>query len=544
MAVFAEKAITSSGRPVTSAYLVRLFIICLSYANLCFLNSWAEISDHGYDFLRKYTVTWPKVVALTIDILIVAALIWGILYLALASARRLWIRTAKWAGMAGLLLPLNAIRTDEHLDSMRKAYFPHTPVLQILILLLGVAVVLYLLFNWERISTRIASALLILLAPTMPLVVANAAWQVSTGPPASFLRNKPLQPAFPQGANAPHVIWIIFDEWDRALTFRDRPADLLLPEVDRFQGESFNASRVYPPARVTILSVPSLLTGRTFIDSKPRIPSEIMLTYDRARPPVALTTQSTVFSEARHRGFNIGIAGWYFPYCRLFPECTVCSWSSAIGLFGREEFEHPSSVLQLMGQIFARQVRNVPALHRLGIDYEAPVHRELHAASYSQILSDLLRMIIDPRLNLVFVHMNVPHSPSIYRASNNTMTDSPETTYADNLGLVDRTLCDLRHKLEESGMWDASTILLTSDHPLRVKNQYSWPDRVQAGLFCKQTAEVPYLLKMPGQKQGLAYHKPMQEIVTKDLLLAIMDREVTTPQQVAAWLDHNPPRQQ
>jgi hypothetical protein len=59
-----------------------------------------------------------------------------------------------------------------------------------------------------------------------------------------------------------------------------------------------------------------------------------------------------------------------------------------------------------------------------------------------------------------------------------------------------------------------------------------------------QTAEVPYLLKMPGQKQGLAYNKPMQEIVTKDLLLAIMDREVTTPQQVAAWLDHSPPRQQ
>ena len=35
----------------------------------------------------------------------------------------------------------------------------------------------------------------------------------------------------------------------------------------------------------------------------------------------------------------------------------------------------------------------------------------------------------------------------------------------------------------------------------------------------------------------------MQEIVTKDLLLAILNHEVTTPEQVASWLDRNPPRQ-
>jgi hypothetical protein len=33
----------------------------------------------------------------------------------------------------------------------------------------------------------------------------------------------------------------------------------------------------------------------------------------------------------------------------------------------------------------------------------------------------------------------------------------------------------------------------------------------------------------------------MNTIVTKDLLIAIMNRQVVTPQQIAAWLDRHPP---
>jgi hypothetical protein len=288
-----------------------------------------------------------------------------------------------------------------------------------------------------------------------------------------------------------------------------------------------------------------LLTGKTFIVSAPQIPSDILLEYDPAQPPVALTRQSTIFSEARASGFNIGIAGWYLPYCRLFAECTECSWSSAIGLSGRGEFEHPDTVLRLMGHTFKRQVRKVPGLNQLGYDFEGEAHKELHQASYRQVRADMLRVIADPRLNLVFVHMNIPHPPAVYLAASDTMSSSrsPAPTYFDNLRLVDRTIHDMRRTLEDCGLWETSTILLTADHPLRVNTQYSWLTRKQTGPRTTQSAEVPYLLKMSGQRRGLAYNTPMQEIVTKRLLLAILNREVTTPDQIAIWLDHNPPRE-
>jgi hypothetical protein len=48
---------------------------------------------------------------------------------------------------------------------------------------------------------------------------------------------------------------------------------------------------------------------------------------------------------------------------------------------------------------------------------------------------------------------------------------------------------------------------------------------------------------MAGQKQGLAYDAPVQTVVTKDLLLAIMKGEISQPEQVGDWLDHHPPHQ-
>jgi hypothetical protein len=64
-----------------------------------------------------------------------------------------------------------------------------------------------------------------------------------------------------------------------------------------------------------------------------------------------------------------------------------------------------------------------------------------------------------------------------------------------------------------------------------------------AGVDVTQNTEVPFLLKLPGQKQGFAYNPPMQTVVTKDLILYIMSGQITQPQQVAEWLDHHSPRQ-
>jgi hypothetical protein len=193
-----------------------------------------------------------------------------------------------------------------------------------------------------------------------------------------------------------------------------------------------------------------------------------------------------------------------------------------------------------MRQIFIAQVRKIPLLNRSGLDLDTPVRQRLHALSYSQVHDDMLQAITDPRLNLVYVHMNVPHPPAIYDHSEDRISTGRNISYLDNLRLVDRTIRDIREALERAGMWDTSTILLMADHPLRTN---SWKDDPAVRKGLTQHSEVPYLLKMAGQTQGSTYNKVMQEVVTKDLLLAILSKQVTTSQQVAAWLDANPPHQ-
>ena len=487
MALLVAQPITSSGEPFTAKHHLKMFLASLSYANLCFINVWAEIGGHEYDFWRKYAVSWQKVVAVTLDILIVALAVWLVLYLAVRSGKRSWMRTVKWVAMVGILLPLNVIRTDESFDSLREAYLPDAPVLQIAAIVLAAAACLFLIYNWERLSTRIATTILIVLAPSMPLAVARATWHTWSAPAAGLVSQQPLQPALPQPAGASHVIWIIFDEWDHALTFRERPAGLSLPELDRFRSEAFHASRAYPPAHYTMVSIPSLLTGKTFIASKPQNSDELMLTYDLAQPPVGLTSQSTIFKEARSRGWNVGIVGWYLPYCRLFPDCTACAWFSPMGLFHNlEDLERPSSVVRWMAQTFQRQVWKVPGFMRAGVALMARRQKQRHALAYEEVHDAMLRTVTDPRLNLVYVHMSIPHLPAIYLASTDTLSSASNTTYVDNLRLVDRTIRDLRRKLSDSGMWDSSTILLTADHPLRVEQlqkaglaAYSWKRTLQ-----------------------------------------------------------------
>ena len=78
------------------------------------------------------------------------------------------------------------------------------------------------------------------------------------------------------------------------------------------------------------------------------------------------------------------------------------------------------------------------------------------------------------------------------------------------------------------GLWDQTAVLLTSDHEWR--HAYLYDNR--------RVRKIPFLLKMPGQENQLEFtpsFAPMR--VTKDLLLGILGRDLTTPEAVAGWLE-------
>ena len=81
-----------------------------------------------------------------------------------------------------------------------------------------------------------------------------------------------------------------------------------------------------------------------------------------------------------------------------------------------------------------------------------------------------------------------------------------------------------------AGLWDKTTVLVSSDHP----------DRTSLFVDGREDKRVPFLLKLAGQTSGVTYEPLLQTVVTKPLLEAIMEGKVTTPEDAVSWLTAHP----
>jgi arylsulfatase A-like enzyme len=149
--------------------------------------------------------------------------------------------------------------------------------------------------------------------------------------------------------------------------------------------------------------------------------------------------------------------------------------------------------------------------------------RGRHIADHVGLLADARAAVADTSLGLVFVHLAVPHHPPIYDREDDELTalNYHINGYYDNLVLADRTLGVLRRALEESDLWDRSTVVLTSDHSRR-EGEDDW--------------RVPFVVKLAGQRTGgRAYRAPFNTVALHDLTLALLRGQVSGG--VARWLD-------
>jgi arylsulfatase A-like enzyme len=158
-----------------------------------------------------------------------------------------------------------------------------------------------------------------------------------------------------------------------------------------------------------------------------------------------------------------------------------------------------------------------------------------HAQTVREMLARAVAEASDRRHDFVYLHLPVPHSPHAYdrRTQQFTLHNSPVAGYWDSLELLDKTVLELRRAMECSGVWDSTAILLTSDHCNRSSRR----------LDGKEDHRVPFLLKMPGQKTGVVVREQIHTVLTRDLLRAILRRDIITPVDAAAWLEERGRRQ-
>jgi hypothetical protein len=215
----------------------------------------------------------------------------------------------------------------------------------------------------------------------------------------------------------------------------------------------------------------------------------------------------------------------------------------------RETAASEEGVLGTVRSLFALQLAGVREIFSTA---SAPVTETIrdeyvqrrHQQQYFQIRQRALLDIVDPRLDFVFVHMPAPHPFGLYDRARRDFTLNPLLGYADNLALVDRTWGEMRRALEQAGLWDSTSIVVTADHGLRPdvwRGHLGWTEELERLTGGRQSERVPLIVKIAGESHGVAYDRPFSNVLCGDLSLAILNGEIQSTDDVAGWLDGRMP---
>lgn len=491
----------------------RDILLALSLANLCFFEIWLEllaVSSTGAYYLDTSN---SDVLALMANVLLLAALFLGASTLArrhLARGRTLVIAGfvavifLRISGIGPELAPGVFAIADRWKNGL------HLEVIATLSVLLALAAAAY---RWPQRALRVAVGAVYLLAPLVALTFVRAIWILAMLDPTEALAAEAPEVGTPVAdTKGPRVVVIVMDALSRHHAIDARPEGFVLPELDRLRASAIDASQVTQIAPVTIISVPAMLTGLQVTESDPTADDELALTVNGRKQN--WSTAPSLFHEAQQLGGVAIVVGWYHPYCRLFAELDGCSTfpTRTIGSRGR----HTGFFRAMLDQ----QLALIPYVN-LRI-------RQIEIVRAQR--EDALEAVTMGGRGLIFLHLVLPHTPWIWDDSTNdfTLTNFDADGYYDNMRLMDRVLGELRAAMEGANDWDSTAVLLLSDHRMRYRPSY---------LNEPADPRVPFILKLPGQTQGVAYDNPFSAMVTHDLVLGLLRGELRTPAQATAWLD-------
>ena len=485
-------------------------LVALGLANLALVSAWYPLL-YGTEFAYfKEPVTHSSLFAVAANIAWITLAGWLVLRGYRGSQNRWFRLSCDLLIVILLLVPI---------DYCRRGLF-HTPARDIIavckqpLVVAGLVLLAGLVIWKHRGAARGAAVLAGILSPLALITLGRIILVLAGVSALARIAQEPMHPPLnPTFGDKPRVLWLIFDETDYRLVFENRPAGLQLPELDRLRGESIFAANAFPPADGTIMSMPSLISGTRVTNAEPAGDSDLKLKLLDGRIS-RWSELPSVFAEARELGCNTALLGWFHCYDRvLHSGLNYCKWYSYPGTFPAQQPTFDSAMFDQVACIVQ------------GLQNE-----RLFATVYRGIISDAFRLATNSSYNLMLLHLPPPHLPGVYLPDKDKFTifSMPMAEgYFNNMVLVDRTLGKLRAELEQSGQWEKTWVLLSSDHSWRRSQLYDG----------KRDLRVPFMLKPPGKPACLTLGKEINTVVTHDLILAILRGEVTNTASSVAWLE-------
>jgi hypothetical protein len=390
---------------------------------------------------------------------------------------------------------------------------------------------------------RFASTLLVFSAVSGSVMLGQYAWfgwKARSLNAELPLHHTVIGPAARTGR--PRVIWILFDELSYEQVYESRFPGLQLPSFDALAAQSTVFTHTIPAGIFTGDVLPSLMTGEPVDATRASSDGKVLSIHN----PDSGTWQrveehDTVFQDALNLDYSTAVAGWYNPYCRVLPDVLDrCFWTFS---FSAQNTMSPRATLMtnLMRPwlFFVRSGLGRFASLFLQFSEMNEVHAKQHIFDYVALADAGDRILDDPSAGFVLLHLPVPHPEGIYDRTTDKFV-LRHSSYIDNLALTDKLLGHIRSKLEQSGQWDGSTIVVMADHSWRTqlfwKATPEWTKEEQVASHGGAFDDRPvYIVKLPDQQTGARIDAPFAALNTRRLLDALLSQKIRSKEDLAAW---------
>jgi hypothetical protein len=521
--------------------------LALSVANLVFVRRWYDLSVlqvPEVHYLKGSTSQGQELLWVVLAaIAALGALLWAAWRL--AERRPLPRKLACTAFLLVLVIPFESVRRYWNLSNQRFDWAANLSAFAIEIVLLAGVVMMWRGSHRILRAARGAVLLSVALIPFVCGLFLLSFWKTRI----EFASHPNLPIASGPEERRPRFLWLIMDEFDKHLAFEVNPPPVELPELRRLIVESLVADNAEQVQNYTLAAIPSLLTGVELAEVNAVDPNTLMVTPPGQGHGSDLREYPNVFRRAAKYGIDSAIAGWYHPYCRVlgdqvarcFAEAARQSPALQLASYARSH-SWWRSILFLSG-VQGEQVLSLATgeplnglLRLQSLEMQKEMQRQ-----YFTIRDHAFQAAADPAIELGYFHFPTPHMLPIYNRRKRSFELEDSLNYFDNLALVDRTIGELRARLEAEGLWERTTLLITSDHGLRPglwRGGIGW-DSLTESLIAEQDPDdlsVPFILKVAGDAEAVKVDTPFSTLLSSDLALAVLTGEIKSNAQAAAWI--------
>lgn len=445
--------------------MLKKFGQCLGLASMILVMSYGDLLGGGYDARMHVPfalngIVWAQIT----DILLLGVLLFGVMAPLSRTRAYPWVKLF----LAITVLPVLVLLTRSILP------FPVTRTLVLMFAIVWAAAVLVLWFGFKdgyQALMRVGEfagaffAVFCLCSILQLLWILHwkpgpheqhAAWSTGTQPPREH----------------PRMVWIVFDELSYDQVFAHRAEGLALPSFDALRSESTVFTDAQPIGDQTVKVLPSLLSGHV-IDAYNFTFDNRLLVRDRGTHGYTrLDGAGTVFGDAQKSGWRTAVVGWYNPYCTIYAgSIDDCYWMNRDRMDGpmAQDASFWSNVWSPFKQTAEQIVR--PSL----ADEEICTYGvQQRAKTYVDLEEHAAQVLKNDQADFVFLHLPVPHSPTIWNRASDSFTQTCGGSYVDNLALADRELGSVVAILKSSPRWKDTTLIVEGDHSWRL---WLWNDQ-------------------------------------------------------------------